>query len=74
MTKPRGTALIINIKKITIKKKKKRKEMKRLGSEIDVENLTDMLQSFQFNVKSETDLTAKVTGQYIYFLYLNLSH
>jgi len=66
MTKPRGTALIIN--NMTIPN-----EEERLGSEIDVENLTNMLQLFQFNVKSETDLTAKVTGQHLFFILKHVS-
>jgi len=53
MTMPRGTALIINNEKIT-------NSSDRQGSQVDVQNLSDMLQSFQFNIEMKTDLTAEV--------------
>jgi len=53
MTMPRGTALIINNEKIT-------NFPDRPGSEIDAQNLSDMLRSFQFNIEVKTNLTAEV--------------
>jgi len=53
MTMPRGNALIINNEKIS-------NSSDRQGSQVDVQNLSDMLRSFQFNIDMKTDLTAEV--------------
>jgi len=65
MTMPRGTALIINNEKIT-------NFPDRQGSQVDVENLSDMLRSFQFNIETKQDLTAEVAvmTNFVFFIAL----
>jgi len=63
MTMVRGTALIINNEKIT-------NFPDRPGSEVDVQNLSDMLRSFQFNIESKTNLTAEVAIMKCFFFSL----
>jgi len=69
MTMPRGTALIINNEKIT-------NFSDRQGSQVDVQNLSDMLRSFQFNIETKQDLTAEVAvmSNFVFFslLYFQL--
>jgi len=55
MTKNRGRALIINNKEFP-------NCQERLGSDVDVGNLKEMLKTFKFTTKVFEDISAEVTG------------
>jgi len=55
MTRRRGKALIINNKNFV-----ERPDLCREGSNADVENMSVMLKSLQFDVETHTDLKAEV--------------
>jgi len=53
MTRRRGKALIINNKEV-------KTHLDRQGSGVDLKNLEDLLESFQFDVVTKTNLSAQV--------------
>jgi len=55
MTRERGRALIINNKNFV-----ERPNLRREGSDADVENMSVMLKSLKFDVETHTDLKAEV--------------
>jgi len=56
MTRKRGRALIISNKNFD-----KRPDLCRVGSDVDVENMSVMLKDFKFEVVTHTDLKTEVS-------------